>query len=169
MDNKFQDGIIIKPYLLAPDQEYAFNVKSLSWPEDYSNSGYANDKYDNMPRYDNTPAYDNTNKYDNQNAGKMKHYAERDWADRTYGDKYTEHADYHDRHSVQQKVAEPLKMADIIQIREDEVDYGFISVKVGGTVFIANRKALDFINSSLQMEISNFKKQYPEISSTLGV
>jgi len=60
-----------------------------------------------------------------------------------------------------------VSLSDLIKIREDAEDYGFVYNKETNVVFLANKQTIDFLRSHMYNPLMEFQQEYPQIYSKL--
>jgi len=75
---------------------------------------------------------------------------------------YSDHPSYNGKYE-----GKLVSLSDLIEIREDAEDYGFVYNKETNVVFLANKQTIDFLRSHMYNPLMEFQQEYPQIYSKL--
>lgn len=141
------NGIIIRPYMRGPTKQFLPQIKGLLRTE--SNPSFSN--WDNFSNYSNYGNYDNYGNYSNYNNFSNCQSSNSRAANIT-------------EISVTNK-----KLNEILQIREDCEEYGFVHNLRNNIIFFTNSKAIKLITELAEKDINSIRKTHPEILSALQI
>jgi hypothetical protein len=143
--------MLLVPYVTKPEQEYAdkSNYKDKCHDHRGDSKGEVYGYYENRGDY-----IDHANHANYTNHADYTVYS--NWGNTSLSQSYNDNLE-----------SKFISLSDLIEIREDAEDYGFVYNKATEIVFLANKQAIDVLRSHMYSPLMEFQQEYPQIYSKL--